>query len=507
MPQYNITSPDGRKLRITAPEGATQEQVLAYAQSNMAEVFAPNEAPKNTMLQNIGNVAGRTLRAGVTGLATPATMIADPFAATLNYATGQNLPLPSQRLQQALTDLGVASPQTPGQRIADSAATAISGAGGMIGVGRAISRTAPNAAMQTVRPVAQEIGAALSAAPISQAGAAMGSAGAGQSAREAGAGPGAEILANLVGGSLGGRAAGAIANRLGAESRVTPPRQMTSEDFRNQSRQSYEAARQSGASITAPAATRFIDESGGLGLQTEAGRIVQGADDPFTAVYGRMSTLRNRPMSIDEIDDIDKVLTRRIDSFTELGRVKAEGLPLLRLRDEFRGFVSNLKPDDVTGGAEGFDALKNARADWARSMRVGEVERIMGRQGMYPQDSTAVQTGFRSLYQNRDKMAGFSPDERAAIRRAGSTAGPVMEAVKPVSSRLFSIITGATGGVPGYLSGLGVSAAGRAAVDAIQMRRAQEALDIISRSRPMEVFKHDPQLLARMVGIAVGGNQ
>lgn len=498
----DVQLPDGRILK-GVPEGTTRAQIM----ERLALTSATAEAPKNTMLQNIGNVAGRTLRAGVTGLATPATMIADPLAASLNYATGQNLPLPSQRLQQTLTDLGVASPQTPVQRIADSAATALAGSGGMIGLGRAISQTAPNAALQTVRPVAQEIGAALSAAPISQAGAAVGSAGAGQSAREAGAGPGAEILANLAGGALGGRAAGAIANRLGTENRVTPPRQMTAEDFRNQSRQSYEAARQSGASITAPAATRFIDESGGLGLQTEAGRIVQGADDPFTAVYGRMSMLRNRPMSIDEIDDIDKVLTRRIDSFTELGRVKADGLPLLRLRDEFRGFVSNLKPDDVTGGAEGFDALKNARADWARGMRVGEVERIMGRQGMYPQDSTAVQTGFRSLYQNRDKMAGFSPEERAAIRRAGSTAGPVLEAVKPMASRLLPIMTGATGGPAGYVAGLGASAAGRAAVDAIQMRRAQEALDVISRSRPMEVFKNDPQLLARMVGIAVGGNQ
>jgi hypothetical protein len=34
MPTYQITAPDGKTLRITAPEGATQEEVLAYAQSN-----------------------------------------------------------------------------------------------------------------------------------------------------------------------------------------------------------------------------------------------------------------------------------------------------------------------------------------------------------------------------------------------------------------------------------------------------------------------------------------
>ena len=31
MPDYEITSPDGKKFVITAPEGASQDEVLAYA--------------------------------------------------------------------------------------------------------------------------------------------------------------------------------------------------------------------------------------------------------------------------------------------------------------------------------------------------------------------------------------------------------------------------------------------------------------------------------------------
>src|SRR3546814_4911928 len=41
MPNYQVTAPDGRKYRVTAPEGATQEQALAYAQQNYRQAQQP----------------------------------------------------------------------------------------------------------------------------------------------------------------------------------------------------------------------------------------------------------------------------------------------------------------------------------------------------------------------------------------------------------------------------------------------------------------------------------
>lgn len=37
MPQFIVTSPDGKKFRINAPDGATQEQALAYAQQQFSQ--------------------------------------------------------------------------------------------------------------------------------------------------------------------------------------------------------------------------------------------------------------------------------------------------------------------------------------------------------------------------------------------------------------------------------------------------------------------------------------
>lgn len=73
---YEVTAPDGRKLRVTAPEGATQEQVLAYAQQNYApqetnESARPGNWPQldlssMTRLQKIGIALRRADAAGNT---------------------------------------------------------------------------------------------------------------------------------------------------------------------------------------------------------------------------------------------------------------------------------------------------------------------------------------------------------------------------------------------------------------------------------------------------------
>src|SRR5947209_14697922 len=44
MPKYQITSPEGKTFEITAPEGASQDEVLAYAKANFSPKSDPSAA-------------------------------------------------------------------------------------------------------------------------------------------------------------------------------------------------------------------------------------------------------------------------------------------------------------------------------------------------------------------------------------------------------------------------------------------------------------------------------
>ena len=72
MPNYLITSPDGKKFKVTAPEGATQDQVLAYAKAHWGSLggAAPSAPPTPTpgVLSSIGAGAGRGFGESMLGL-------------------------------------------------------------------------------------------------------------------------------------------------------------------------------------------------------------------------------------------------------------------------------------------------------------------------------------------------------------------------------------------------------------------------------------------------------
>jgi hypothetical protein len=135
MPKYQITSPDGQKFEVNAPEGATQEQVLAYAQSQFSQQPPKQET---SALKNLGLGALR----GVGGIG---ASLAQPFQALAGGALGDNVQM-RQNMEDNLSRFGADKDSLSyqgGKLGAEIAGTY--GVGGLAGRGLAAVSQSPKA--------------------------------------------------------------------------------------------------------------------------------------------------------------------------------------------------------------------------------------------------------------------------------------------------------------------------------------------------------------------------
>lgn len=135
---------------------------------------------------------------GGAAITTLGPIVADPLVEGINNLFGTNFSTPTEALNNLLTAAGVPEPQTAAERIVQSAAGAVGGAGGTIGLGRTMASSA--------KPVIAAVGDALAAQVSAQlAGGASGGTAA-QTAAEMGVGPVGQLIAGVAGGGIGGAA-------------------------------------------------------------------------------------------------------------------------------------------------------------------------------------------------------------------------------------------------------------------------------------------------------------
>jgi hypothetical protein len=143
--------------------------------------------------------AGPPGAAAGAALTTLGPIVADPLVEGVNKLLGTDFATPTEALNNLLTAAGVPEPETATERVIQSAAGGVGGAGGAIGLGRTMA--------QSARPVIAAVGDALAAQPAAQiVGGGTGAAGS-QMAAEAGGGPMAQLASGLAFGTLGGVAA------------------------------------------------------------------------------------------------------------------------------------------------------------------------------------------------------------------------------------------------------------------------------------------------------------
>lgn len=106
MASYNITSPDGQKYTVNAPDDASQEDVLAYAQKSfkMAKAPAKKEQEKPSLLSTIGQGIGNMNAGALRGLGSIGATLLAPLDMAKDAIDGKGLSLESNRQRRADMD-------------------------------------------------------------------------------------------------------------------------------------------------------------------------------------------------------------------------------------------------------------------------------------------------------------------------------------------------------------------------------------------------------------------
>lgn len=130
MPEFEVTSPDGQKFRVNAPDGATQEEALAFAQSQHAKSAGPPSTPAvalNALPKAAAGFVDQFTNAP-TRLHNLTKAAYGAAAYALGYKdVGDSVTMSEEPdfAHRALSSVGAISPdrepQTPGQRLVDAA--------------------------------------------------------------------------------------------------------------------------------------------------------------------------------------------------------------------------------------------------------------------------------------------------------------------------------------------------------------------------------------------------
>lgn len=445
---------------------------------------------------------GLTARYIPQGLANTAGIVTNPITYGLNKLTGSNNPGIPQEVERLLDAAGLPKPETWLEGIVGSATEGVAGAGGTVGLAnKAAGYSAPY------------ITKALTALPITQAGASAGSAAAGKVAQEQGYGVPVQIASGIVGGFAGGNLAGAGARVARLEPALTPkPKAPTAQDLRNKASAEYQHAKQLGGTLTPKAMDKFLDGINDIQVKDDIARQLGGKD--FVAEnLPVLEKMRGQPMTLQRATDIDQRLTELMDAETMFGKPTQNGRQILQMQNKLRETIENAGLDDVIGGTEGFDAIKNGRKLWQQSAKLRDVEAIIQRAQGMEQPATGLRTGFRTLLNNPNRMRGYTAEEKAAIKAASET-GTVGNLFRAFGSGLVPIasgITGAAGGPVGAAlagaSGFAVQQASKAIGANMQLSRAKAVEQLLSQLTPKQVNELPPETLARIMGSAIGQNQ
>lgn len=406
------------KYEVTIPGSGTFE-VQSQTPLSDAEAFniAKQQAvPRTTgeQVQHLAGVAARgmappVLGAGAGFLATGgnplgalAGSITLPLAelatqgVNLALPKGSQISSPSSAVENLLTKLGFAQPETAPERVLQASTASLGGTGSQLKFLQQLSQAAKS-------PVTRGVASEMAAAPGRQM------------AVAAPAGATAQTVSEATGSPLAGAAAGMVvgaAGGVGARGRVGE----TADQLAAQATAAYDKAAQSGL--------QFNNQDFRTSMAGIIGGLRQEGYSP--TAYPKIEAItkelmNNRPKDFVELQALRKIIQGAQGSADATERMLATNL-----KDKFDEYVLNAPASHFAGTntKDGVEAWKDARNVYSR-MKKGEIFDEM-LQNAELDKSKFTQSGsenslaaqLRNLAKNKAKMRMFTPDEQDAITAA-----------------------------------------------------------------------------------------
>lgn len=418
MATYVVTAPDGKEYEVNAPEGATQEQVLAYVQQNYNQ---PAQPQQRSVAQDIGRQAGLTARAAVTGLTAIPAIMADPVAAIVNQAAGRQVMVPpSQGIQNILTAVGLPQPEGRLERAVQTGAAAMAGLPPQVAAARATPALAPlgqNLLQQTT------------------------AAGAGGAAAQAASEVVQEATENPIASVIAGLAAGTVAGGLGAKAATSAATKreplVTLDEIKRRAQQSYSRMEEQGVFLKPKS---VLDQLNRVEQTLVKQNFNPKLDDhkPVAQVLEQVREMvGTQRVSFPKLEQIRSALTDLKNSNNSTTR-KYAGQAV----SELDAYIANVGASDVLAGqgkvATAVKSVQDARKDWRNLSRATVLEdalNVAEARALDPKASEGelIRRQLINLASNKNKMRVFSEREQNAIKSVAS--GPVADPLLSLLAR------------------------------------------------------------------------
>ncbi len=278
-------------------------------------------------------------------------------------------------------------------------------------------------------------------------------------------------------------------------------KRMTADEVKDLASQAYKTASEKGGIVKPEFIDNLISKASQVDKQTPIGKALAG-ESPIAKIKETLGMFQGKKLDLASLQELDEVLGDKIDDYVENGVIKKAGLPLLKLQQSLRDMIDNATPNMIEGGKEGFESLKQGRTLWAKAAKLRDIEKIIGRAELSDNPATAIKTGFRTLFNNPNRLKYFNETERKLIKNAAQS-GVIGDALRTMGSRLIpigSIIAG--GGLPSTMAAQATTMASRSLATKAQLARAEKVAEQIlgnaAKKAPTKVSELNPILAARL---------